>query len=205
MARRGQHESKHKFLDAAVRVFRQKGYTATRVDDVCAAARLTKGSFFHHFDGKEQLALAAAEHFAAAAERLFAIAPYRRSADPRERLLGYVELRRELIRGEPSEFTCLLGTLVQEVHATHPAIRAACDRHLAAATRLLSADIAEAKRRYAPGAPWTPESLASFTQAVIQGAFVLAKAGGQPAAAIEALDHLRRYLETTIPAAPNAA
>lgn len=32
---------------------------ATRVEDVCAAAGLTKGSFFHHFKSKDELALAA--------------------------------------------------------------------------------------------------------------------------------------------------
>ena len=51
------HESKTKLLQAAIRVIRVKGYTATRVDDVCEAAGLTKGSFFPHFDSKEELAL----------------------------------------------------------------------------------------------------------------------------------------------------
>ena len=43
-------------------------------------------------------------------------------------------------------------------------------------------------------AVWTPESLALFTQAVIQGAFVLAKAKHEPAVAAASLDHLKRYL-----------
>ena len=44
-----QHESKTKLLDATLKVVRQKGYAATRVEDVCAEAGLSKGSFFHHF------------------------------------------------------------------------------------------------------------------------------------------------------------
>ena len=40
------HESKTKLLQAAIRVIRVKGYTATRVEDVCESAGLTKGSFF---------------------------------------------------------------------------------------------------------------------------------------------------------------
>jgi TetR/AcrR family transcriptional regulator, transcriptional repressor for nem operon len=50
-----QHESKTKFLDAALHVVRAKGYTATRIDDVCEAAGLTKGSFFHHLSAKKTL------------------------------------------------------------------------------------------------------------------------------------------------------
>jgi TetR/AcrR family transcriptional repressor of nem operon len=41
--------SRNKLLDAAIDVVRSKGYGATRVDDIAAAAGVTKGSFFHHF------------------------------------------------------------------------------------------------------------------------------------------------------------
>src|ERR1700688_2524190 len=50
------HESKTKLLNAALQVIREKGYSATRIEDVCEAAGLTKGSFFHHFKSKEDLA-----------------------------------------------------------------------------------------------------------------------------------------------------
>ena len=52
---------------------------------------------------------------------------------------------------------------------------------------------------YAPNAPWTAESLALHMQAVIQGAFVLAKAKDGPEVAAECLRHLRRYLQTQFP------
>jgi TetR/AcrR family transcriptional regulator, transcriptional repressor for nem operon len=44
-------------------------------------------------------------------------------------------------------------------------------------------------------AEWTPASLALHTQAVLQGAFILAKAKGGPQVAAESADHLRRYVE----------
>ena len=49
--------SKTKLLDAALRVIRRKGYSATRIEDICLASGLTKGGFFHYFDGKEDLAV----------------------------------------------------------------------------------------------------------------------------------------------------
>jgi TetR/AcrR family transcriptional regulator, transcriptional repressor for nem operon len=189
-----QHESKVRLLDAALHVIRAKGYSATRIEDICEAAGLTKGSFFHHFKSKEDLALAAADHFASMADRRFAAAPYQQAADPLDRLLGYVDFRAAILQGELPDVTCLLGTMVQEVYETNPAIRSACEKHIAAHAAAVSRDIAEAKRRYAPNAPWTPESLGLFTQAVLQGAFVLAKAKGGPEIAGECLSHLRRYL-----------
>jgi TetR/AcrR family transcriptional repressor of nem operon len=190
-----QHESKTKILDAALRVIRAKGYGATTVEDICQAAALTKGSFFHHFRSKEELALAAAAHFAAMADGLFAQAPYRALSDPLDRLIGYIDFRKAILQGRLPEFTCLLGTMVQETFETHPAIRDVCDRHISAHAAMLARDIEEAKARHAPAATFSAESLALYTQAVIQGAFILAKAKNGREIAGECLDHLRRYVE----------
>jgi TetR/AcrR family transcriptional regulator, transcriptional repressor for nem operon len=193
-----QHESKAKILDAALRVIRTKGYSATTIDDVCHAAGLTKGSFFHHFKSKDELALAVTAHFAAMADGLFAAAPYRTLADPRDRVIGYVKFRKSILTGELPEFTCLLGTLVQEAYETHPAIRQACDKYISEHAARVEEDIAAAKRLYAPKAKWSAASLALFTQAAIQGAFILAKAKHGPQIAVECLDHLQRYIESEL-------
>jgi TetR/AcrR family transcriptional regulator, transcriptional repressor for nem operon len=190
------HTSKTKFLDAALSLIRTKGYASTTVDDLCAEAGLTKGSFFHHFPSKEALGVAAAAHFAEMAEGLFATGAYRDLDDPLDRLLGYVDFRASLIQGDIPDFTCLLGTIVQESYQTHPALREACDRHIRGHAATVAEDIAEAKRLYAPDASWTPESLALFTQAALQGAFVLAKAGNDASVARDCVGHLRRYLES---------
>jgi len=116
------HESKNKLLNSALNAIRAKGYSATTVDDICHAAGVTKGSFFHHFRTKDDLALAAAAHWSEMTEGLFAAAPYSSLADPLDRLLGYVDFRVGLLRGELPDYTCYLGTLLQEVYATHPAI-----------------------------------------------------------------------------------
>lgn len=189
-----QHESKTRLLDAALYVIRAKGYSATRVEDICVAAGLTKGSFFHHFKSKEELALAAAEHFSAMADRLFASAPYHHHADPVDRLLGYVDFRKVLLLGELPEYTCLLGTMVQETYETHPAIGAACDRFIMSHARIVEALVAQAMEKYPVQGQWTAESLALYTQAVIQGGFILAKAQHGPQVAADCLDHLHRYI-----------
>ena len=56
-------------------------------------------------------------------------------------------------------------------------------------------DIAEAMERHGVEGDWTAESLALHTQAVLQGAFILAKATDGPGRAVESVDHLRRYVE----------
>ena len=85
--------------------------------------------------------------------------------------------------------------MVQEIYETHPSIREACEQSIGGHAATLEADIAEAMRQRGMGKDWTPSSLALYTQGVIQGAFILAKARGGPEIAVACLDHLRRYME----------
>ena len=189
------HESKAALLDAALSVFRIKGYTATRIEDICEAAELTKGSFFHHFKSKEDLAVTAAEHWISVTSPVFASAAYRTLPDPLERLLGYIDFRKSLLKGELPEYTCFAGTIIQEVYETHPAVRDACEKSITGHAALLVADIDEAMRLYGVDRSFSAESLALYTQPVMQGAFILAKAKQGRAVAVDCVDHLRRYVK----------
>jgi len=93
-----------------------------------------------------------------------------------------------------TDYTCLLGTLVQETYATHPHIRAACYQGLSSHIAELTRDIEAAKRIHAPGATWSAESVGDFIQAALQGSFIFAKARQSPDAVRESLEHLRRYV-----------
>ena len=146
MASQAPHELKTKLLNAALNVIRAKGYSATTVDDICHAAGVTKGSFFHHFKSKDDLALSAAAYWSEMTEGFFASAPYHQSEDPLERLLGYVDFRAEILQGDLPDYTCLLGTLVQETYATHPDIRAACDKGMSTHIAIITRDVAAAKK-----------------------------------------------------------
>ncbi|HWA02286.1 MAG TPA: TetR/AcrR family transcriptional regulator [Rhizomicrobium sp.] len=187
--------ARRKLLDAALALIRAKGFAATSVDELCARAGVTKGAFFHHFASKADLAVAAANHWSESTGELFAQAPYHRHADPLDRVLAYLDFRKELLQGEVPEFTCLVGTMVQETFDTDPRIRAACDASISGHARTLESDIAEAAKLHGVAADFTPESLALHTQAVLQGAFILAKAKGGAEIAAASIDHLRRYVE----------
>ena len=187
--------ARDRILTAALDLIRAKGYAATTVDELCAAAGVTKGAFFHHFASKEALAVAAADHWSETTSAFFAAAPYHAHTDPLDRVLGYIDFRKAILKGAVPEFTCLTGTMIQEVYETHPAIRAAADRSISGHAAKVEADIAEAMKRRGLRADWTAKDLALHTQAVLQGAFILAKAKGGAEVAADSVDHLRRYVE----------
>ena len=183
-----------KLLEAALNVIRAKGYNATTVDDLCGATGVTKGAFFHHFASKEALAVAAADFWSETTAGLFAGADYHRHADPLDRVMAYIDFRAELIEGPIEQFTCLVGTMSQEVFLSSPAIRDACAASIFIHAATLEADIAQAMSRHGVTGV-SAGSLANHTQAVLQGAFILAKASGRADFALESVAHLKRYFE----------
>ena len=181
-------------LDAALTLVRRQGWAATSVDQLCAAAAVTKGAFFHHFATKEELGVAAAARWSEVTGPVFANADYHRHADPLDRIFGYLDFRAEIAAGPLESFTCFAGTLVQEVFATSDPMRRACGASIVGHAERLVEDFRAAIALHAPRAAVTAESLAIYSQVVLQGGFVLAKAEGERSALLEAINHLKSYL-----------
>jgi AcrR family transcriptional regulator len=50
--------ARDRFLDAATRLMNERGYRGASVERIAASLKVTKGSFYHHLDAKDDLALA---------------------------------------------------------------------------------------------------------------------------------------------------
>ena len=193
MSSRSPAPARAALLDAATRLVREQGFAATSVDDLCRAAGVTKGAFFHHFASKDALGVAAANNWAETTSALFADAAYHAPADPLARVFAYLDFRRDIVSDEIAEFTCLVGTMVQEVHESSPAIREACEASIFGHSQTLVPDLAAAFAMHGVNAV-EPLSMALHFQAALQGGFILSKASGDPAHTRESVAHLKRYV-----------
>lgn len=183
-----------RLIAAAHAMVRKQGYSATTVDQICAAAGVTKGAFFHHFASKEELAVAAAEGWTERARPMFELAPHVKLEDPLDRLLGHIDFRLSMLDGPTEDYTCFVGTMVQEAYATSDRIRAACEASINAYCEALAPDIQAAMEVYGVPDDVTAIGLAQHVQSVLQGAFVLAKTTNDPAIARGTVTHLKRYV-----------
>ena len=156
--------ARSKLLDAAIALVRQQGFSATTVDQLCGMAGVTKGAFFHHFASKDALGAAAAEHWTATSSALFMEADFNRHDDPLDRSLGYLDFR----------------------DAAYQSIAGHSDR--------LAEDLDQSIAKYGAPEGVTGLSLGLYTQAVLQGAFILAKGQGNAEPVHDAIAHLRRYI-----------
>lgn len=176
-------ETREKILQAAARLFALKGYHDTKLDDVLAAAQVTKGAFFHHFRDREDLGFAVLDwHMGQRRQLLDGIEqefPLAQDASPLQRVFRRLDAIQEMARRRDSlKGGCIIGNLSTALSDCHDGFRtrlAECfDEmaeefwpHLEAAARLL-------RRANRPDAG----ELARYVVTVIEGAIMQARTLG---------------------------
>src|SRR5277367_2784206 len=154
-------ETKRKLVDAGVKLMRAQGFNATTVDDICSAAGVTKGGFFHYFKSKEDIAQAAVLRFREGKAQDFHDAPFRKLADPLDRVYGRLDFVKESTGGSKHLTKgCLIGMFAQELSFTNPELRGACRDSFARMAGDFEKDLADAKSIHAPKADFDPKNVA---------------------------------------------
>lgn len=189
-----QAPARERLLDAARRLMLEKGYAAAGVEQICAAAGVSKGSFFHHFDGKEAVALEVLDRFVAARFQEMRQVMGEAGDDPLARVYRLLDYLADQAPEAVASGGCLIGTFAQELAHTHPALREACDARFRAWTGALAADLEAARPATSAKQPLDARSLADHLVAVFEGALLMAKARRDPAVVSESLGHFKRYL-----------
>ncbi len=119
MARENTVDSRQEILRTAARLFQQRGYDATSMNDVAAALKLSKGGLYHHFQGKDEILFEIMNHaMEITQERV--LAPVRGIARPEDRLRALIRLHIEVVLSpRDREITVML----HENHPLPPALR----------------------------------------------------------------------------------
>jgi len=198
-------DTKRKLLDASVTLMRTKGYNATTVDDVCASAGVTKGAFFYYFKSKEDLAKATLARFYDRRLQDFQNAPFRKMADPLDRIFGRLDFGVEYIGG-PDQLTkgCLIGMFAQELSFTNPELRVASFEALRKSVADVEKDLAAAKAVHTPQVDFNPRQVAQLYVSMYQGALMMAKASESNRILVENLELFRQYLTFLFGKVPQA-
>jgi len=175
-------DTREKLVRVAERLMLRDGYSATRVDDVIGKAGLSKGSFYHFFDSKESLGLAALDHYFEDRVARLAAGSYTAETDPLRRAHGFLEHASRVV-ADLWKAGCLLANLSADAAGSSRVV-ASTLRKRTGELRALLVDLL--------GPFATPEvsaaDLADQFIVCIEGSIVLARIYDDP-------DYLRRGLE----------
>ncbi len=119
MPREAVVDSRQEILRTAGRLFQQRGYDATSMNDVAAALKLSKGGLYHHFQSKDEILFEIMNHaMELTQERV--ITPVRSIVGAEERLRALIRLHIEVVLSpRDREITVML----HENHPLPPALR----------------------------------------------------------------------------------
>lgn len=182
----------------SVRLFVEKGYAATSVDEICAAAGATKGAFFHHFSNKEEIGLEAIDRYSTARFVAMKEGMETWSTDPVQRLSQLIDRLEEIATTRVGTRGCLLAIMAMELGAVNEKFRAKCDEYLVSWAAHLRELMEPALR--SRGARASSAELADFVVALFEGSVVLARAHNDVAVYAKNFALIRRQLEVTLTA-----
>ncbi len=177
-------QNRERILDAAARLFRERGFEGIGVADTMKAAGLTHGGFYGHFSSKEDLiAQACARAFSRSHQRW----SRRAGSTPDDPLSSIIRSYLTPRHRDDPGTGCALAALGSDMARHGPGVRRAVTEGLRSAFNLLSGLVpgkSEAARR----------QKAISTYASLVGAMIMARAVGDPALSQEILDAVRAFV-----------
>jgi len=183
-------DTREKLIRTAETLMLRDGYSATRVDEVIRSAGLSKGSFYHFFDSKEALGLAALEHYYADRVGRLAAGDHAAEPDPVRRAHRFLEHASQVAADLWKE-GCLLASFAADAAGSSQVVSRAL-RERTSELRALLVDVL--------GPLATPEipatDLADQFLVCIEGSIVLARIYDDPGYLERSLDLFRRCLDT---------
>ncbi|EFG46570.1 transcriptional regulator, TetR family [Brevibacterium mcbrellneri ATCC 49030] len=171
----GGMDTRRRLLDATQDLLWERGYAATSPKDILSRAAAGQGSMYHHFSGKQDLAVAALEA-SATAMRDDVDALLRGEGTATERLVAYLERQRDSLRG------CRMGRMTYDADVlSTPELLQPVSATLAWLVETIGAVVSEGIDAGEFSSETDAHQLASMVVATVQGGYVLARAQQDPA------------------------
>jgi TetR/AcrR family transcriptional regulator, transcriptional repressor for nem operon len=187
------NRAKQSLTEAASKLIREKGYADTSLDDICAAAGVTRGALFHNFEGKEDLVQASLADWRANARAL--LESLAAAVDDPVARVDFTIARFADVLASPEMIqSCLAGTLLQEVSETHEPLRRSAYACLATGQAFFEGLIQQATA----GRPIDAKGLAEWLAATVQGVLILYKGSRDREAILRPLGRVRQQIMSEI-------
>jgi len=187
MTREATLDSRQDILRTAARLFQQRGYDATSMNDVAAALKLSKGGLYHHFQSKDEMLFHIMNHaLDITDERVVKVV--RGIQGPEERLRTLIKLHIEVVLSvRDREVTVML----HENHPLPPSLRKQINQRKKDYIHFVEGLIADVQRLKGSKGPVTARAAALSLLGMINWIYQWYKPEGR----LQAQDLVPQYTE----------
>ena len=198
MAKKGE-STREKILVVAQDIILERGFSGTSLNDIATKSGLTKGAFFHHFNGKEDLAaavikrytkndLARFDEFSKQAEKL--------ADDPLQEVMIFLKLFEEFLEdlGAPP-VGCVFASYTNEKQLFSLGIQNLVSDGFKTWAIFYEIKFTKLLKAQKPKTPVTATELAEMIIAIIEGGFIVSRSYGDKALTIRLSKQFRNYLK----------
>lgn len=176
-------DTRQRILDTAAELFHTQSFDAVGIAAVCEQARVSKGSFFHFFGSKRDLALAVMDQFQERIDETLIAKAFAPKYPPLERLDRFVKELYAFQKAQADEFDhmpgCPFGNMAMEQATQDEVLRKKSDSCLRSLAKHIRSAIADAVQSGALP-PVDEAATAEAMLAYVEGIQLLAKARNDP-------------------------
>ena len=171
--------TKNRIMETAEKIILQKGFAGTSIDEVIAQAHITKGGFFYHFKGKNELALGLINRYLEA-DKVFFNSLFDRarvlSEDPLQQMLIFLKLLAEAMAElKQSHPGCLVAAFTYESQQFDDVVLETMKQGTLSWRRLFAGQLQAVEEKYSPRFVTSTDDLADMLSACLEGGILLSR------------------------------
>ncbi len=178
MGAKGDQTREH-ILATAEGLILKQGYSGTSIEEIIGQAGITKGGFFYHFDGKNDLARKLILRYLEQDERFFTGLIGRSqelTEDPLQQLLIFLKLMAEAMADLPSAHPgCLVASFTYESHQFDDEVRRLNAEGLLSWRSMFLEQLEKVAEKYPMKVERPLQELADMLTSVIEGGIVMSR------------------------------
>jgi TetR/AcrR family transcriptional regulator, transcriptional repressor for nem operon len=190
--------TKHRIMTTAEQIILQKGFAGTSIDEVIQQSHITKGGFFYHFKGKNDLALGLLKRYLDADDVFFNELLGRArelTDDPLQQMLVFLKLLAEAMAELKVHHPgCLIAAFTYESQQFDDDVIKMIKDGTLSWRKLFSEQLRLVEEKYQPRFETDIDDLADMLSACMEGGIILSRILKNPAALSKQIIHYRNYL-----------
>lgn len=190
--------TKNRIMETAEKIILQKGFAGTSIDEIIEQAHITKGGFFYHYKGKNELALALLERYLDADDVFFNDLLNRArslSEDPLQQTLIFLKLLAEAMADLPETHPgCLVAAFTYESQQFDDDVIQKNKEGILSWRKLFSEQLTVIEHSYTPKIDTDVSDLADMLSSCLEGGIILSRALNDRQCLVNQVLHYRNYL-----------